>query len=118
MDSTDTNRLRILVVEDDIVDRKQMERLLAGPSASDYDLEFADRLDPALAILAEREFDIVLLDLNLPDSAGLDTLCTLEKKHPNLPKVVVAGGDDEQVGLEAVARGAQDYLIKGKLHFR
>jgi len=118
MDSTDTNRLRILVVEDDTIDRKQMERLLAGPSASDYDLEFADRLDRALAILAEREFDIVLLDLNLPDSAGLDTLCTLEKKHPNLPKVVVAGSDDEQIGLEAVARGAQDYLIKGKFNAR
>jgi PAS domain S-box-containing protein len=117
MDSTATNRLRILVLEDDTIDRKQMERLLAGPSASDYDLEFADRLERALAILAEREFDIMLLDLNLPDSAGLDTLCILEKKHPNLPKVVVTGGD-EQVGLEAVARGAQDYLVKGKFNAR
>ena len=118
MDSTATNRLRILVLEDDTIDRKQMERLLAGSSASDYDLEFADRLERALAILAEREFDIMLLDLNLPDSVGLDTLCILEKKHPNLPKVVVTGGDDEQVGLEAVARGAQDYLVKGKFNAR
>jgi CheY-like chemotaxis protein len=53
-------------VEDDIVDRKQMERLPASPSASDYDPAFADCLDRALALLAEREFDIVLLDLNRP----------------------------------------------------
>jgi len=105
-------------VEDDPVDRKQMERLLVDPSLSDYELVFADRLAQALALLAEREFEIVLLDLNLPDSAGLETLCALEKKHPDLPKVVVAGGDDEPLGLEAVARGAQDYLIKEKFNAR
>ena len=118
MNSRDPNRLKILLVEDDPVDRQQMERLLVDPSLSDYELEFADRLAQAQAILAEREFEIVLLDLNLPDSAGLETLCALEKTHPDLPKVVVAGDEDEQLGLEAVARGAQDYLIKGKFNAR
>lgn len=118
MDSIDTNRLRILVTEDDVIDRKQMERLLAGSSPSQYDLEFADRLDRTLAILAEREFDILLLDLNLPDSGGLDTLSLVEREHPDLPKVVVTGGDDEEVGFQAVAGGAQDYLVKGKFNSR
>ena len=118
MDSTAPNRLRILVIEDDLIDRKQMERLLAASSISQHELACADRLDKALVLLDEREFDILLLDLNLPDSGGLDTLCTLEKKHPGLPKVVVTGADDERVGLEAVTRGAQDYLIKGKFNSR
>jgi len=118
MDSMDAHRLRVLVVEDDVIDRKQMERLLAASSASPYDLEFTDRLDRALAILAERQFDILLLDLNLPDSEGLDTLSVVEKEHPDLPKVVVTGGDDEHMGLQAVTRGAQDYLVKGRFNAR
>lgn len=118
MDSTAPSQLRILVVEDDIIDRKQMERLLAGSSLAPYELVCADRLDKALALLDEREFDILLLDLNLPDSYGLDTLDVMERQHPNLPKVVVTSGDDEEVGLEAVARGAQDYLPKGKVNSR
>jgi len=116
MDSTAPNRLRILVLEDDMIDRMQMERLLAASSISQHELACADRLDKALVLLDEREFDILLLDLNLPDSSGLDTLCTLEKKHPGLPKVVVTGSDDERVGLEAITRGAQDYLVKGKFN--
>jgi signal transduction histidine kinase/CheY-like chemotaxis protein len=118
MDSKDTSRLRILVVEDDLIDRKQMERLLAASSVSPCDLECADHLDRALAILAERRFDILLLDLNLPDSGGLETLSRVEREHPDLPKVVVTGGDDEEVGLQAVAGGAQDYLVKGKFNAR
>lgn len=79
MDSTAPSQLRILVVEDDIIDRKQMERLLAGSSLAPYELVCADRLDKALALLDEREFDILLLDLNLPDSYGLDTLDVMER---------------------------------------
>ncbi len=116
MDSTGTKRLRILVVEDDLIDRKQMERLLSRSSLSIYDIEFAAYLDRALALLDEREFDILLLDLNLPDSSGLNTLVTVEKAHPNVPKIVVTGEGDEDIGLKAVAGGAQDYLVKGKFN--
>jgi len=118
MDPTAANRLRILVVEDDLIDRKQMERLLASSSISQYELASADCLAKALALLAEQEFDILLLDLNLPDSCGLETLRVMEREHPGLPKVVVTSGDDEEVGLEAVAQGAQDYLPKGKVNAR
>lgn len=114
MDSTDTKRLRILVVEDDTIDRKQMERLLSRSSLSAYDIEFAAYLHETRKLLSEREFDVLLLDLNLPDSAGLDTLTSVEKTHPNVPKIVVTGEGDEDVGLKAVAGGAQDYLVKGR----
>ncbi len=118
MDSTDASRLRILIVEDDIVDRKQMERLLADAAALFCELAFAERLDQGLSLLAERTFDILLLDLNLPDSGGLETLSAVEKQYPDLPKVVVTGGDDEELGLDAVAGGAQDYLVKGRFNTR
>ncbi len=116
MDSMGARRLRILVVEDDLFDRKQMERLLSRSSLSKYDIEFSDYLDKTLQRLSEQEFDILLLDLNLPDSTGLDTLAAVEKTHPNVPKIVVTGGGDEDIGLKAVAGGAQDYLVKGKFN--
>jgi PAS domain S-box-containing protein len=116
VDPIATKRLRILVVEDDLIDRKQMERLLSRSSLSTYDIEFSAYLEKALSLLGEREFDILLLDLNLPDSAGLNTLVTVEKTYPRVPKIVVTGEGDEEIGLKAVAGGAQDYLVKGKFN--
>jgi signal transduction histidine kinase/CheY-like chemotaxis protein len=113
VNSTDTSRLRILVVEDDTVDRKNMERLLSRSRVPIDNILCVDCLAKTLTLLAERPPDILLLDLNLPDSAGLGTLDTLEKSHPNVPKIVVTGEGNEELGLLAVAKGAQDYLVKG-----
>jgi PAS domain S-box-containing protein len=116
METIGAKRLRILVVEDDLIDRKQIERLLSRSSLSMYDIEFSAYLAKTVQLLGERPFDILLLDLNLPDSTGLDTLAAVEKAHPNVPKIVVTGEGDEDIGLKAVAGGAQDYLIKGKFN--
>jgi len=113
MNSAGAKRLKILVVEDDEIDKKQIERFLLRSSIS-CDVEFTEYLDNALKLLNQREFDILLLDLNLPDSSGLGTLVAVEKAHPNLAKIVVTGECNEELGLEAVAKGAQDYLVKGK----
>ena len=110
MSASDLSRLKLLIVEDDVIDRKQMERLLSRSSRSIYDVEFTDYLGKAVALLNEQTFDILLLDLNLPDSNGLDTLVAVEKSHPSLPKIVVTGEGNEDLGLEAVTKGAQDYL--------
>ena len=107
MDFANAKRLKILVVEDDEIDKKQVERFLSRSSIS-YDVEFTEYLDNALKLLDQREFDILLLDLNLPDSNGLGTLVAVEKAHPNLAKIVVTGECSEGLGLEAVAKGAQD----------
>ncbi len=106
----------ILVVEDDAVDRMAMQRLLAGSSLPLEHVVFVDCLDRATAALADGSFDALLLDLNLPDSHGLDTLIALERDHPDVAKVVVTGADDEELGLQAVAAGAQDYLVKGRFN--
>jgi len=116
MNLASTKQLNILVVEDDLIDRKGMQRLLSGSSLPLGDVVFVGRLAQATAALTEGRFDLLLLDLNLPDSTGLDTLIALENSHPDVAKVVVTGEGDGDLGVEAVAHGAQDYLIKGRFN--
>ena len=105
--------LNILIVEDDLIDRTQLERLLHRSSLPVKTMA-AERLESASQVLKTNSFDVVLLDLNLPDSNGLETLTTLCKRHPNVSIIVTTGEHGEDLGLKAVASGAQDYLIKGE----
>lgn len=116
MNPASTKPFRILVVEDDAIDRRAMQRLLSGSSLPLEEVIFVDCLGKALAALAQGTFDLLLLDLNLPDSNGLDTLVAMERSHPDVAKVVVTGEEGEGLGLEAVAGGAQDYLVKGRFN--
>lgn len=116
MNLASTKPLNILVVEDDVIDRAGMQRLLAGSSLPLEHVVFVDHLDKAMTTLADGSFDILLLDLDLPDSHGLDTLIALEADYPDVAKVVVTGADDEELGFQAVAAGAQDYLVKGRFN--
>jgi signal transduction histidine kinase len=75
----------------------------------------ARRLSEALKIIGERKFDVVLSDLDLPDSQELATLSAIVKWAPQLPVVILTGFDDEKLGIEALQKGAQDYLVKGKI---
>lgn len=73
------------------------------------------RLNEAIAQLKKSSFDVVLLDLSLPDSQGLNTVTKLHTEVPDIPIVVLTGLDDRDVALQAVVQGAQDYLVKGKI---
>lgn len=115
MSSTVTDPLKILIIEDDLEDRKLMKTLLPKSSLSISELKFAECLENALELLSDNYFDVVLLDLNLPDSHGIDTLVKVSEKNPRTANIVVTGMSDESLGLEAVSKGAQEYLMKG--HF-
>jgi len=106
--------LNILVVEDNPVNRLLVERLLSSPPLSVDKVESADSLELALELLTDNGFNVVLLDLNLPDSEGLDTLIKLDEKFPHIAKVVITGEYGEDIGLKAVTMGAQEYLVKGE----
>ena len=106
---------QLLIVEDDVVDRKLLERLLAQSSAAPFDVASTDRLDRALEMLQDRAFDVVLLDLGLPDSQGMDSVTRLQARAPETPIIVLSGLDDENTATEAVQQGVQDYLIKGQV---
>jgi two-component system NtrC family sensor kinase len=107
------NTLNILVVEDDLVDRTQLERLLHRSTLSARVIT-TEYLDRTIELVKNNQFDVVLLDLYLPDSNGLETLITLSRQRPHAAIVVITGQGGEELGLKAVASGAQDYLIKGE----
>lgn len=108
------NDLRnILLVEDNPEDARILKRLLSSSQRITYELLCVEDLESALQILRTAHVDIVLLDLSLPDSAGLDTVTKAHSVAPHVPIVVLTGVEDETLGLEAVRLGAQEYLVKG-----
>ncbi len=107
--------LRLLIVEDDLIDRKLLERLLAKTSLDVAQVECADRLSKAVDLVREFSFDLVLLDLGLPDSRGTESVIELQMHAPQVPIVVLSGLDDENTALTAMQKGVQDYLIKGQV---
>lgn len=112
---TATEALRVLLVEDDPTDRLLAEEALARYSS--MRLHCTPRLAEALEVLAESTFDVVLLDLGLPDSQGLETLRRLRHAHPLVAVVVLTGRDDEELAVKTLQEGAQDYLLKGFADF-
>jgi len=106
--------LKVLIVENNPVDRKMLCGMLSKSSYGSFTIEATDNLAEAFDHLTRDEFNVILLDLNLQDSSGLDTLKKMHQKFPHVPIVVNTGAYEDTLGLKAVTRGAQDYLIKGK----
>jgi diguanylate cyclase (GGDEF)-like protein len=106
--------MRILLVEDNAADAWLMGKLMAEAEAMPLQVETVPRLEAALDHLRGAPTDLVLLDLTLPDSKGLETYVRLAAAAPDVPVVVVTGVGDSEVTLEAVRKGAQDYLVKGR----
>jgi len=109
------DRLNILMVEDSSGDSRLIKELLAESKTVAFELKRVERLGPGLDLLATRPFDIVLLDLALPDSFGLETLLAVRRCRPDIAVIVMTGNDDEALGLQATQAGAQDYLVKGQV---
>lgn len=106
--------LNILLVEDNIGDARLIEVLLAEEAGDDLKLTHVMRLGDAFQKLREASYDVVLLDLSLPDSHGLETVESLRREVGTVPIVVLSGMDNEQMALRALQSGAQDYLVKGR----
>jgi serine phosphatase RsbU (regulator of sigma subunit) len=106
--------LSVLLVEDDRADALLVEALIAD-AAADITFAWAQSISDAERELARARPDCVLLDLNLPDANGIDALERIGRRHPGIPIVVLTGLNDEHFGISAVASGAQDYLVKGRV---
>lgn len=107
--------LHALIVEDDDIDFEQLKRFLES-SSEVAQIWHAPSLEEAIACLDREAVDVVVLDLNLPDTDNLDSVRTITAMYPDLPIIVVTGHDTGRLGLEAIALGAEDYLIKREFH--
>ncbi len=108
--------LRILLVEDNPGDVDLIREMLPSDDDSEFRVHCVSRLSDAVSHLHKQETDLALLDLDLPDCQGLDTIRLTRKAAPEMPIVVLTGNQDEGVGIAAVQGGAQDFLIKGQTH--
>ncbi|MBI5723753.1 MAG: PAS domain-containing protein [Planctomycetes bacterium] len=105
--------IRTLLVEDNPADTRIMEMTLSDISGVKFELLTAATLSQASQLVADRRFDVILLDLSLPDSRGIETFRAMKSAAKGIPIVVMSGLPDDQVAMEAVRNGAQDYLVKG-----
>ncbi len=112
----DNELIRLLLIEDNPGDARLVQEALSEARGVSFRVFSADRLTTGLQLLSEQTVDVLLLDLGLPDSQGLDTVITAHARFPDLPIVVFSGLDDETTALESLKCGAQDYLLKGTLH--
>jgi signal transduction histidine kinase len=110
--------IRVLLVEDNAEQARLLERMLVESDDPVFEVSQYSALRPALDALDLTGIHIVLLDLWLPDSEGLDTFLRVQHRAPDLPIVVLTGMDDEALAVETVQRGAQDYLVKGRVDDR
>ncbi|MDO8249257.1 MAG: EAL domain-containing protein [Rhodoferax sp.] len=107
-------RTRILLIEDNPGDARLIEHMLEQAQGLVYELTWVDNLTDGIAHLQTKPTDVLLLDLGLPESSGLDTLQILLARVPAAPTLVVLSGlSDENIAVQAVQSGAQDYLVKG-----
>lgn len=105
--------LHVLLIEDNAAEARLLQEILKGATKATFEFCHVQRLTEALIKLGEQNtFDIILLDLTLPDSQGLDSLPKLQQLPRSLPIVVLTHHQDEALALEAVKQGAQDYLVK------
>ena len=106
--------IRVLLVEDNPGDARLVQETLAEVDAPEFELTHVERLSQARQRLAEEQFDVVLLDLVLPDKPRMGSLIEIHDQASRVPIVVLTGLDDETMASWTLEEGAQDYLIKGQ----
>ncbi len=106
----------VLLIEDNLIDAQLVRRLLRRVTASSYyRITHVRTLGDALLSAEDVTPDVILADLNLPDSRGTDTVASLQTAYPDIPLVIVSAWEDEAISLRSVKAGAQDYLVKGHI---
>ncbi|MEE8452148.1 MAG: response regulator [Thermoguttaceae bacterium] len=105
--------MRVLLVEDDSDHAEFIMQSLGSAGLTTFEFEHVDCLAAAKATLATNDFEVVLLDLGLPDASGFEALREVRSQCQDLPIVVLTSNSDPSAGVEAAQHGAQDYMFKG-----
>jgi pilus assembly protein CpaE len=106
--------MRVLMVEDNAVSAQLTKSMLMHADASNFEVQTAGSLMGALDLLGAGGFDVILLDLSLPDSDGIGTLTAIRVHAPQVPVLVLTGSNNETLANSALQHGAQDYIVKGQ----
>lgn len=109
-------KINILLVEDNPGDARLLDVYLKNSFNYTFNLYTTAFLSKGLELLEQHIFNIIILDLSLPDSSGLDTFKKMHEHSPQIPIIVLTGFEDESTGINAMKLGAQDFLIKGKVN--
>ena len=112
---THLKTIKLLLIEDDPADAELLRNVLSKLSYMTVDLVCTNSLSNAYAILDTLAIDVIISDLGLPDSQGLETLIKISEKFTEVPIIILTGDDDEELALGALKAGAQDYLVKGQI---
>jgi PAS domain S-box-containing protein len=110
--------LRLLLVEDSAGDARLLREMVAENAALGVDVTHVESMEEAESHLSLGTFDVVMLDLDLPDAAGLEAVKRAQLIAPRVPVVVLTGHDDDGLSIQALHAGAEDYLVKGQLERR
>jgi len=110
------NGMKILLVEDNPGDARLVSEMLRECVTLSFRITHAVRIDEALKILKGEKFNVVLLDLNLPDSRGLDSIEKITAQEPTVPVIIFTGVNNETLGIQAMRKHAGDYLVKGQIN--
>jgi diguanylate cyclase (GGDEF)-like protein len=105
----------VLLVEDSLIDAQLIRRLLRRVTSSYYRVTHVRTLNDAVLSAEDVVPDVILADLNLPDSRGTETVASIQTSYPDIPLVIVSAWEDEAISLRSVKAGAQDYLVKGHI---
>lgn len=105
----------VLLVEDNLIDAQLIRRLLRRITDAYYRITHVRTLNDAVLSAEEIAPDVILADLNLPDSRGTQTVSSLQTSYPDVPLIIVSAWEDEAISLRSVKAGAQDYLVKGHI---
>ena len=107
--------IKILLIEDNPGDTKSIIEMLKEADDNRYEVVHTTRLDDGIKIIVRDDFDLILLDLDLPDSEGMDTFNIMKYNAPDIPIIVLTGLKEDIFAVSTVGRGAQDYLVKDEI---
>lgn len=113
---SEKKQLNILLIEDDIAEARLIQEILKNFHSNQFCLTHVKRIQVAFNRLKQEQFDLILLDLTLPDSQGLASVELLVQNFAYLPIIVLTNTNDNQLAVEAVRQGAQDYLVKRNIN--
>ena len=116
IDKARNKTINVLLIEDNPGDVRLIQEMVRKTQNRLIHLEIHDNLTDGIQSLNNNEFQVILLDLSLPDSHGLETITRMLEKANSIPIIILTGTDDKLLAIEAVKAGAQDYLIKGSIN--